>query len=705
MKDADDDSLEIVAPTTGAAAQERGPAAPRLTKTRQKEIIKTLAKAVQDGDQKEVKAILDQVGIECDQVIDDSLHVACAKGHKGIVEAILNAFSLPGLSLAVDLPNPKSTGQSPLSVACEHGHVEIAELLLKKGADPCFLDKNHWTPLHFAASNGQHKIVELLLSSKDPELVKKRDIDGLTPLTLACMNGRGQVVEQLIKAGADINKCDKQQWTPLMAAAEKDHATVIETLLNSDANPLRTAGPQKQTAFLIACENGSIAAVKAFLAHPKVTNECLQMTDKKGKGPLHIATLNEKGHVMKVLLDDSRFDVNSVDERGWTPLHIACHCGFAVLARILLNYGADKERLTTTGETPDQANTFTPMMLAADSGASDVIQVLIEHNCSALAPGSDGWTPLHCASKNGYCDAIRVLLKAGAKINEPQADGQTPLFLSSWYGKLDSTRLLLDSGASINTTEANGRTPLYAACQEQQVKIVQLLLERGADATIHPPGLRSITELVKWLANPELIVQFKIDAKEVSNRKTPRTPTKSPQKQRQPSLEKKRVARGSPRGPVAKKIKREKSPSPDPVMNLAPPPTFQEEDVKPPKEPLLVAKEEVVSRPLTEEKKPSVDEKLKQRVKDLETELETTKDQLEKYRNTLDFVERDNKKLVEEKKTLCSSSNSSECKKRKQRSKNEKKEQPRHSQCFCPHLLSLSTGMISGHASKLRQVN
>ena len=73
------------------------------------------------------------------------------------------------------------------------------------------------TPLIHAADMGHNICVNLLLKAgADMNRINK---DGQTCLMAAAVNGYDKVVAALIKAGADVNQKDNKQNTALMLAA------------------------------------------------------------------------------------------------------------------------------------------------------------------------------------------------------------------------------------------------------------------------------------------------------------------------------------------------------------------------------------------------------------------------------------------------------------------------------------------------------
>lgn len=89
---------------------------------------------------------------------------------------------LNGIRIIFDqIPLP---GWTPLHEACNHGHFNVASILIKSGANVNAKGYEDVTPLHDAALVGQLKMVKLLLShGADP---KAKNAKGKAPLDLAC---------------------------------------------------------------------------------------------------------------------------------------------------------------------------------------------------------------------------------------------------------------------------------------------------------------------------------------------------------------------------------------------------------------------------------------------------------------------------------------------------------------------------------------
>jgi ankyrin repeat protein len=126
--------------------------------------------------------------------------------HRVVANAIVTdeTTELKALLQHISDPNIEdSTGQTALHHACNSGHLQVAKLLLSlNGISLEVRDYIKWTPLHFAALNGNEKLIQLLLDSNaDARAV---DIRGQTPLHIAEARGNIAAMTLLLKAGSSM---------------------------------------------------------------------------------------------------------------------------------------------------------------------------------------------------------------------------------------------------------------------------------------------------------------------------------------------------------------------------------------------------------------------------------------------------------------------------------------------------------------------
>lgn len=89
-------------------------------------------------------------------------------------------------------------GESPLMMASLKGQLDLVRKLVDRGAD---VNKPGWAPLHYAATNGHLKIMELLLDEN--AYIDAASPNGTTPLMMAAHYGSPAAVKLLLEAGAD----------------------------------------------------------------------------------------------------------------------------------------------------------------------------------------------------------------------------------------------------------------------------------------------------------------------------------------------------------------------------------------------------------------------------------------------------------------------------------------------------------------------
>ncbi|CAG5116949.1 unnamed protein product [Candidula unifasciata] len=116
----------------------------------------------------------------------------------------------------------------PLFFCCSRGYLELAKLLLEKGASVASTDKNLATPLHGAVDNGHIEVVKLLISHGAN--INSQNYRGDTPLHLAAYRGFTDITQCLIKAGADFRLVNSNSFTAENEALGRGHLELCNYL-------------------------------------------------------------------------------------------------------------------------------------------------------------------------------------------------------------------------------------------------------------------------------------------------------------------------------------------------------------------------------------------------------------------------------------------------------------------------------------------
>ena len=125
-------------------------------------------------------------------------------------------------------------GNTPLHDTARYGHLDVATLLLDRGANVESKTKDSYTALHRAARNGHLDVVTLLLDRGAN--VESKTKHGYTALHDAARYGRINVATLLLDRGADVESKDKYGFTALHNAAWYGHLDVANLLLDRGAN-------------------------------------------------------------------------------------------------------------------------------------------------------------------------------------------------------------------------------------------------------------------------------------------------------------------------------------------------------------------------------------------------------------------------------------------------------------------------------------
>ena len=151
---------------------------------------------------------------------------------------------------------PDADEWTPLMKACAWESLQNVQKLIAAGADVNKADAEGFGPMMCACVEGRTDVVHFLIAHGAK--VDAPDEVGRTPLLWAVTRGDfDKTANALTSAGADINRRDKDEFTPLMRAALMNHVRCFELLVRNGADTAPVNGHWRKTALEMAIERGS----------------------------------------------------------------------------------------------------------------------------------------------------------------------------------------------------------------------------------------------------------------------------------------------------------------------------------------------------------------------------------------------------------------------------------------------------------------
>ncbi len=179
-----------------------------------------------------------------------------------------------------------------------------------------------------------------------------------TPLITACKIGDEQIVDLLLLYGADVNKEDNFTGkTPLLAALHGNKANryaLAMHLVESGADihsSQSTTSALEESVIVLSTDDGYTVSdgyqFFLYLIEHHVEMKICNLNENLLTYAAHYNNVN----VVRYLIDNQYFGVNTLDPDGNTALIVASKNDNEIIVKELLNYGADTLMKNAEGKT------------------------------------------------------------------------------------------------------------------------------------------------------------------------------------------------------------------------------------------------------------------------------------------------------------------------------------------------------------------
>jgi ankyrin repeat protein len=395
------------------------------------------------------------------------------------VSEVARLASVPTLIPYSELCDPSKTDISFISNAAAAGREDVVRSLLARGASPMGEVGDIRTPLVLACENGHINVAELLLASGAQ--LNAHDARGYSPLAAAAERGRLEAIDFCLKRGASVHigLSDDSQWTPLMLASREGHVACVKRLIAAGGDP-SAFDADGYTALYHAAERGQVGVLALLLQLQPVDDDDLTIA-------LVRASASENPEAVKLLLKAGADAARGVSD-GTTPLISAAREGRVENVDILVEAGAPLD-----GGYGGGAAGSSPLMEACGYGELAVAKRLLERGADSETRDDSGRSALMYASIAGKGDLVSLLISFDCDVNAADAVGNTALRMACVAGDEGITRSLLAAGANVfAVASGDGRGCFQIACEAGHDGVAAALADNGALGSADAPTISAL---------------------------------------------------------------------------------------------------------------------------------------------------------------------------------------------------------------------
>lgn len=313
------------------------------------------------------------------------------------------------------------SGHTSLSVAVINERFELANELIKRGADVNALDDDKTEcPLFRVAEYGTPAGIKYLIDNGTDLAREISDSsNAISFLTASAATGENvepdRMAALLIDAGVDPDPVHSDMTTPLMFAVNGGPAKLAKVLLQNGANPNRDS--TEGFPLCITAVRNDLRTLKLLINF----GARVDFRDEDGDSVLDCAAGYsglQPNRVIRHLLENHRrvFSRSDIDR----ALCVACQQGTAQSVGLLSEYGANPNSRDGDG------NTALRLAVGNTEEPVAIMIKLLTHGADANAPVAMGQTPLMAAVLIGAKrEVIRTLLRYGADPRRKDNAGHT----------------------------------------------------------------------------------------------------------------------------------------------------------------------------------------------------------------------------------------------------------------------------------------
>ncbi len=500
--------------------------------------------------------------------------------HSGfLASTIVNQFPIEQIAnLSTTTISQKSFGYFPLNYAARFGQLDVAKLLIKRGAKVNQTSKGGYqtSPLTDALRQTAYlQMVQLLLDNHAN--IRLTDKNGDPAINWATLYGHTKAVKYLLSRGADPLQANKDEYTALRTANERGHKDIIVIIEQfiAERNKAETAADlikQKSTTKArgaiakladpnLFLKDGSTLLFEAIkIGDPKLVSALIEYGANVNQSniigyfstPLMQSVSANLPEVSELLLNAGA-NINDTDVLGDPAINWAAYLGRTEIVKLLTANGADVKITTIHGNALDIAmrqghhrivdsllpsfdkQKESPLVTKLFSAVAERDFVSLKGlvnkiNNKVVRDGYQNAILTYAANRKCLA-CVELLLQAEQPVDQTDRIGFSALMIAARNGDSSMVELLLKYKASVNL-QANSRgmkaTPLILAAAHSHSEVIRQLHNAGAKLnltdvmgntalhwTLSAPNNEATQLLLSLGADTDIVNQYGISAKSV----------------------------------------------------------------------------------------------------------------------------------------------------------------------------------------------
>jgi len=403
--------------------------------------------------------------IDLDPGISILMYAVCSK-NMSLIEYLIEK--------GVDLNAKDSRGETPLTWAASRDDEKIVEMLESRGGKwNKIIDQNGDLLFGAFQKNNLYYLSKLLNSAKiNPNVLNR---EGMSPFLIAASEGNLEMLKILAESGADIlqKTIDLKPNVQEVQVIQEDQK--IETGRVAEGEPSDVELLSEFKSMIGDNEKkqdqGTISELSAVELLSEFDSMLGDNEKKQDQETISERSAEEQLNEFQKMLGGHVNTPKTNFKIGRDALGYALNNGHSNCVTYLLSLGLDPNEENSDG--------MNSLMMALKLGKMDVAEAVVKKINNIDQRNINGNSALVFSIEGGHSDFVSFLIGFGANLNLGNNQNETPLMLAVKFGHLDIAEFLLWEKVQTDIRDNDGWDAFLWAVARGDLDFINLFLDNG----------------------------------------------------------------------------------------------------------------------------------------------------------------------------------------------------------------------------------